>query len=98
MVTLRKAIVVAGVTCLLLTAFGIVDLDDDDDLTTPAMAMAVGLKAIPAKTRGKMSSLIQNPVAVGTAPISLPRTAEGVFDLLSPNCRSNLQFFCLLRC
>jgi hypothetical protein len=98
MVTLRKAIVVAGFTCLLLTAFGFVDLDEGDGANTPAMTLTVQRNPIPASTRGKLPSLIQVTVAVGTATISSRRTAVGVFDLLSPNCRSNLQLFCLLRC
>lgn len=97
MVTLRKVIVLVGVTCVLLTAFGIVDFDDDDS-NMPAMAMTVRRDPIPASTRGKMPSLIQITVAVDTAPISRRRTAEGVFDLLSRNVRSNLKSFCLLRC
>jgi hypothetical protein len=98
MVILRKAIVLVGVTCVLLTAFGIVDLSDDDDSTTSAMALTAGRGAIPANTRGKMPSLIPITAAVGTTLISGRGTAEGVFDLLSRNCRSNLQSFCLLRC
>jgi di/tricarboxylate transporter len=98
MVTLRKAIVLLGVACVLLTASGVVDLDDDDDPTTPALALTVGCKYVSAKTRVKVPSLILITVAVVTAPISRCRTAEGVFDLLSRTCRSNLQSFCLLRC
>jgi hypothetical protein len=98
MVTLRKAIVVAGVTCLLLTAFGIVDLDDGDGANTPAMTLTVHRNPIPASTRGKLPSLIQVTVAVGTATILSRRTPEGIFDLHSWKCRSHLQSFCLLRC
>ena len=98
MVTLRKAIVVAGVTFLFLTAFGIVDLDDGDGANTPAMTLTVHRNPIPASTRGKLPSLIQVTVAVGTATILRRHTAKGVFDLRSLTCRSNLQSFCLLRC
>jgi hypothetical protein len=98
MVTLRKAIVVAGFTCLLLTGFGIVDLDDGDGANTPAMTLTVHRNPIPASTRGKLPSLIQVTVAVGTAAISSRRTAEGILDLHSRECRSHLQSFCLLRC
>jgi hypothetical protein len=98
MVTLRKAIVLLGVACVLLTASGVVDLDDDDDPNSPSLALTVGRNYSPAKSRVKIPSLIQITVAVVTAPISRCRTAEGVFDLLSRTCRSNLQSFCLLRC
>jgi hypothetical protein len=98
MVTLRKAIVLLGVACVLLTASGVVDLDDDDDPTTPVLALTVGRDYIPAKSRVKVPSLIPITLAVVTAPISRCPTAEGVFDLLSRTCRSNLQSFCLLRC
>ncbi len=98
MVTLRKAIVLVGVTCVLLTAFGIVNLDDGDDLNTPTLVLAVSRNTAPASTRGRMPSLIQITVVVDTTPISQYRTTERVFDLLSRNCRSNLQSFCLLRC
>lgn len=87
-----------GVACVLLTASGVLDLDDDDDPTTPALALTVDLNYIPAKSRVKVPSLIPITVAVVTAPISRCRTAEGIFDLLSRTCRSNLQSFCLLRC
>lgn len=98
MVTLRKAIVLLGVACVLLTGVGVVDLDDDDDPTTPALALTVGSNDIPAKSRVKVPSLIPITVVVVTAPISRCRTAEGVFDLLSRTRRLNLQSFCLLRC
>jgi hypothetical protein len=98
MLILRKAIVLVGVTCVLLGACGVVDSDDDDEATTSAMALTAGRGAIPANPRGKMPSLIQITVAVGTTPISRRRAAEGVFDFLSRNCRLNLQSFCLLRC
>jgi hypothetical protein len=98
MVTLRKAIVVAGVACLFLTAFAIVDLDDGDDATTPAMTLTVHRNPIPAGTRGKLPSLIQVIVAVRTATISLRHTAEGVFDLRSLHRHSDLKSLCLLRC
>jgi hypothetical protein len=98
MVILRKAIVLLGVTCVLLTACGIVDLDDDDDSTTSAMALTAGRNTIRASTRAKMPSLIPITVAVGTTLISRHRTAEGVSDFLSGDGRSNLQSFCLLRC
>jgi hypothetical protein len=98
MVTIRKAIVVVGVTCLLLTGFGLADFGDDDGATTPAMTLTVHRTPIPASTRGKLPSLIRVTVAVGTATISSRRTAEGIFDLSSRTCRSNFQSFCLLRC
>jgi hypothetical protein len=100
MVTLRKAIVLLGVACVLFTASGVVDLDDDDDddPTTAALALTVGRNFIPAKSRVKVPSLISITVAVVTAPIPRCRTAEGVLDLLSRTCRSNLQSLCLLRC
>jgi hypothetical protein len=90
--------VLLGVACVLLTGVGVVDLDDDDDPTTPALALTVDRNFIPAKSRVKVPSPIQITVAVVTAPVSRCRTAEGVFDLLSRTCRSNLQSLCLLRC
>jgi hypothetical protein len=98
MVSLRKAMMLLGVACVLLTAFGIVDFDDGDDAATPAMAVTVGRNHIPAKSRVKAPLLVPITVAVITAPTSRWRPAEGVFDLLSRTCRSNLQSFCLLRC
>jgi multisubunit Na+/H+ antiporter MnhG subunit len=98
MVILRKAIVLVGVTCVLLTAFGIVDLSDDDYSTTSAMALTAGRGAILANVRGKTPSLIPIAVAFGTTLISRRRMAEGVFDLATWDGRSNLQSLCLLRC
>jgi hypothetical protein len=98
MVTLRKAIVLLGVACVLLTGVGVVDLDDDDDSTTPSRALTVDRTYLPAKSRVKVPSLIPITVAIVTAPISRCRTAEGVLGLLSGTCRSNLQSFCMLRC
>jgi hypothetical protein len=98
MVILRKAIVLVGVTCVLLTACGIVDLSDNEDSTTSAMALTAGRGAISANTRGKMPSLIPITVAVGTTLISRRHAAEGVSGFVSGDGRSNLQSFCLLRC
>jgi hypothetical protein len=98
MVTLRKAIVLLGVACVLLTASSVLDLDEDDDPTTPALALTIVRNSTPAKSQVKGPSLIQVTLAAGTAAISRCRTAEGVLDLLSRTCRSNLQSFCLLRC
>jgi hypothetical protein len=89
MLTIRKAIVVVGVTCLLLTGFGFADFSDDDDSNTPTLALTVKRNTITASTRSKMPS---------PTPISRHLTTEGVFDFWSRNCGSNLQLFCLLRC
>lgn len=98
MVTIRKAIVVAGVTCLLLTGFGFADFGDDDDSNTPTLALTVSRNTITASTRGRMPSPTPIPVAAGTTPISRHLTTEDALDFWSRNCGSNLQLFCLLRC
>lgn len=97
-VILRKAIVLAGVTCVALTAFGIVDFADEGDPATPVMAMNVSRGATSASTRGKMALPIQITVPVVTSLISPRRTGEDVLDLLSRTGRSGLQSFCVLRC
>jgi hypothetical protein len=98
MVTVRKLIVVVGVTCILLTGFGFADFGDDDDSNTPTLALTASRNTITASTRGRMLSPTPIPVAVGTTPISRHLTTEGVADSWSPNYGSNLQLFCLLRC
>jgi hypothetical protein len=98
MVTIRKAIVVVGVTCILLTGFGFADFGDDGDSNPPTLALTASRNPITAGTRGRMPSPPPIPVAAGTTPISRHLTTEGVFDFWSLNCDSNLQLFCLLRC
>jgi hypothetical protein len=96
----RKTILFLAAAVILLGIPPTAASENDDTQAPPAVNLAAGPSAISPSARGtpRPRVLLQATVAVAPCAASFRHVGERVCNFAFCDCRSNLQYLCLLRC